>query len=531
MLVKAVLAICALVGLVVARVEISSQPEPSNFDELQYPTDSLANDIGNLYHLTPNLLPGGRVKHTTTYSEPYVIVMGGYDTDGTHLDDIHMYDTRMRKWTGVILKRKCCNYADEVIETLPDQDASPQYSPYNDSLAPHRIGVGWEGDLPVARAEHAAAAYNNYIYVYGGHSQDYGILNDLYRFDPFNLEWYALTNYQGPVPDGRAGHCLVTDHATGKLYLFGGRSYMYTSDTYYALNGVWEYDIARNTWDFISHESTDSKQRGQAVDEDNSMPLQPEGRQYAACGIINSVLFVYGGQHPTSHLLYDDVWAFYIGTRTWIQVLPSSNDKKGYAPPPLQHAYFIPIPGTSNSTGWESTKLVLYGGIGGGGYCGGKNCEQQETSIGQAYMLPIQFGSYDMDNSSSPTAQLPPAFYDKRTGQVSEDMKYVGLDGLEWTYMRLSDNTDKLHSDLNWYRGGRSIKTYAMESSCFDAKRGILYEFGGMYAAHDDLKYGQHVRSDFEQLQHSLAEEVGRRTQPAMGDTGGGMIGGSGDKR
>jgi hypothetical protein len=67
-----------------------------------------------------------------------------------------------------------------------------------------------------------------------------------------------------------------------------------------------------------------------------------------------------------------------------------------------------------------------------------------------------------------------------------------------------------------------------MESSCFDAKRGILYEFGGMYAAHDDLKYGQHVRSDFEQLQHSLAEEVGRRTQPAMGDTGGGMIGGSG---
>ena len=85
--------------------------------------------------------------------------------------------------------------------------------------------------------------------MYGGHSQDYGILNDLYRFDPFNLEWYALTNYQGPVPDGRAGHCLVTDYATGKLYLFGGRSYMYTSDTYYALNGVWEYDIARNSSD------------------------------------------------------------------------------------------------------------------------------------------------------------------------------------------------------------------------------------------------------------------------------------------
>ena len=81
----------------------------SGLNELQYPEDALWSNPGDLYHLTPGLLPSPRVKNTMTYIEPLVVTMGGYSTDGSFLDDIHIYDTRVRKWSGVILKRRCCN--------------------------------------------------------------------------------------------------------------------------------------------------------------------------------------------------------------------------------------------------------------------------------------------------------------------------------------------------------------------------------------------------------------------------------------
>ena len=90
----------------------------SGENELQYPDDALWSNPGDLYHLTPNLLPSPRVKNTMTYVEPFVVTMGGYSTDGSFLDDIHIYDTRSRKWSGVILKRRCCDSDGNGFESM-----------------------------------------------------------------------------------------------------------------------------------------------------------------------------------------------------------------------------------------------------------------------------------------------------------------------------------------------------------------------------------------------------------------------------
>ena len=91
--------------------------------------DSLYNP-GALYSL-PNRLPSSRVHHAMAIgpldTEEFVIVhgnafnserflvyifsftkcvnfTGGYASDGTYLDDLHIFDTRSQRWSGVVLR-------------------------------------------------------------------------------------------------------------------------------------------------------------------------------------------------------------------------------------------------------------------------------------------------------------------------------------------------------------------------------------------------------------------------------------------
>ena len=95
-----------------------AQDPPTNLASLQYPSEALQASPSDIYSMTPGLVPSPRVKGTITYVDPLVVVMGGYNTDGSFMDDVHVYDTRVRMWSGVLLKRSCCNYDGEVIERM-----------------------------------------------------------------------------------------------------------------------------------------------------------------------------------------------------------------------------------------------------------------------------------------------------------------------------------------------------------------------------------------------------------------------------
>ena len=180
-----------------------AQEPNSNLNDLQYPEDVLWENPGDIYSMTSGLLPSPRVKNTMTYIDPLVVVFGGYSTDGSFLDDVHIYDTRFRKWSGVLLKRRCCNYDGEIYESM-----GATQDDYNEKID---FARGQEGDLPEARAEHASTDYGGMMYMFGGVSDHYGVMNDFYYFDPVQIQWHVLNYYEGKSPERRAGHNLVTD--------------------------------------------------------------------------------------------------------------------------------------------------------------------------------------------------------------------------------------------------------------------------------------------------------------------------------
>lgn len=477
----------------------------SGLNELQYPEDALWSNPGDLYHLTPGLLPSPRVKNTMTYIEPLVVTMGGYSTDGSFLDDIHIYDTRVRKWSGVILKRRCCNDDGLVFESMGATEENMTF--------PNPI-TNFQGDLPAARAEHASAAYGNLVYVFGGVSEHYGLMNDLYTFDPVQLQWGAIDSYAGNAPQRRAGHSLVTDYDTGILYLFGGRADIPrqeggSANNFTGLNDVWAFDIVAREWSWASG-ALPQHASGQQ-DKDRAFH-EPAGREHAAVALMKNILFVTGGRDPASKLILNDVWAFYCHEKRWVQIQKNSGSSAGYSPPPLYHSFLAPVQhlsGGVNSTGFESTNLLLYGGVGGGGACGGgEECDQLETSFGQIYRLPINYGTYDTDNSGTDSNFASPIREGFASGSVVSPqqiraeigLNYLSLQGTEWSFARLSDNSDgqTFESSGNSQAGqGRLLKTWGLESVCYDRERGLLYELGGLQAVPIDMAKGNQSAREY----------------------------------
>jgi hypothetical protein len=471
-----------------------AQDPKTNFNELQYPEDALWANPGDLYSLTPGLLPSPRVKNTMTYVDPLVVVMGGYDTDGSFMDDIHIYDTRFRKWSGVILKRRHRTHDDKVFESM----GATEY----DHTA-HEFPSGAEGDLPVARAEHAATNYDGMVYVFGGVSSYFSVMNDFYKFDPVMLQWHVINHYAGNSPPRRAGHSLVTDHRTGILYLYGGRGE--SEGRVVAHSDVWAFDVTARAWTWASGAS--SKHAGGWATDGKKWEF-PLGRQHAAAALMNGIMFISGGIDPASKLILNDVWAFYCAEKRWVQLQANSGSTSGYSPPPLYHSFLVPVQSENgfNSTGFENTQLLLYGGVGGGGSCGGRECDQLQTTLGQVYRLPINYGIYDIDESGSPSS-LAPIIREGFAGsgvtssqQVEDEVSevYLSLDGTEWSFTKLSDNSDSIsyEGSGNVNSGqGRLLKTWGMESVCYDQERGIMYELGGLQAVKIDLaKAGQNHR-------------------------------------
>jgi len=416
-----------------------------------YPTDALESNVQNIFGLQPNAIPLPRVKHTLVYTNPYVIVMGGYSTDGSYLDETILYHVEERAWSSVLNKRTCCDYKGDVIELLGlSADDSSSGSDSGRSITKPGMQAGMQGDIPLPRAEHAACAYEGKMYIFGGVTSQYSYSNDFYSFDPIALHWKVWDKYAGGgAPTRRAGHNLLAYSPSSSLYLFGGRSTI--GGTTVGLSDVWVFDINTQTWTCVTQ----------------ALSVFPAGRHYSAAAVSNGVLVIVGGMDPASSVIYNDVWAFAMGMKTWQQLLPCTGTTMGFAPPPLFHSslFVLPTPTSNvNATGFETMTLILYGGMGGGGSCGGSACGgHTETTLGQAYKLSINQGTL----KTAPQGSTP----------QNSDSQYFSS-GLKWSFARLS-------TDVSTYAGknhGRLAKTYAVESVAFDPVRSVLYEFGGLQA-------------------------------------------------
>jgi hypothetical protein len=141
----------------------------------EYPINSLSNP--GAAHTFGGDLPASRVHHSISATYNYVLVFGGYSTDGSLLGDINLFYIPSQQWSGPVVRKQCCNNEGEDIETL-GADGEIELD----------IKTGFQGDAPLPRAEHAVCSMHELMYLFGGLTE-YAESNDLYTFDPQALRW------------------------------------------------------------------------------------------------------------------------------------------------------------------------------------------------------------------------------------------------------------------------------------------------------------------------------------------------------
>lgn len=477
-------------------------------DEINYnpPADPTLYDIDTLVSpssLFPlgGQLPLQRVHHTIKSSSSYLFVYGGYDQNGTILGDINLYHIPSQTWSSPILRYQCCNLDGAVIETTGAD--IPIDVP--------NIRAGFQGDFPLPRAEHDACVINEEMYLFGGITNEYGLMNDLYKFNPLSVKWIELTGVTGSeVPVRRAGHTFIADTINSKCYLFGGRkSYANSTSGYVGLYDMWSFDPLHMTWTRIDTPNLNSLQ-------------QPYARQYTAATMMNGDFYMFGGMDPQSGLYFQDMWVFHIAAQYWEEIKPASYQPHQYSPPPLAHAHLFPSlcsqPGYQNCGG-----LLIYGGMGSGGYCGTSLCGAKQVVLGQLYLYSFDIESW-----------IPP-FFDLNDADLTFDTKS------NWLYARLSSapflnsRTDDYlrFNDRHRNYQGKYIKTYSMEKLSFLPHRGIFYEFGGVQAIDPNVINNNQqnalfvvvneTASHFEPPQPIIAQMPVQTVMPTNLDVGGGL--------
>jgi N-acetylneuraminic acid mutarotase len=329
------------------------------------------------------------------------VCFGGYATDGSVLNDVYLYDTRMQQWKSLQM-------------SLVDSNTNA---------------------IPIARAEHAAAAVGTSMFVFGGLTKKYGNTQDLWSFDVTTLRWIKINTYaSSSIPERRAGHAM-TSGPNENIYLFGGRaSYaanQQSAGAFVGLSDMWVYNVVDNTW----------------IRSPQGMAY-PAGRQHAAIAYMNEIVYVFGGVDPASNYTYNDVWAWHTGFMTWQQLSPNSGSiLDSIAPPSLHSAHLIPIP--------LSSKLLIYGGVGGGGSCSGKMCQPLETDLGQLYSLSINEAAWSSGHIF----------------QAAESSELLHIQNIFWQSARLTAGAHVYH--------GRLRKRFGFEEVVFDSARNLIYELGG----------------------------------------------------
>ena len=367
-----------------------------------------------------------------------ILLFGGYSDGGDFHNDISIFDLTASRWSGTISREVCCNSAGNPVNLIGSDDIVP--------LSNERIG--FQGDLPLGRGEHGASASLGYLFVFGGNSR-FGLMNDLYKFDPVELKWISINDAMGSIPVRRAGHLMISQNEL--IYIFGGRASI--ANRVVGMYDTWEYSVRLNKFSQLIPTSSNI----------------PSGRQYAAGCVAYDRLWVYGGMDPSSNLIYDDLWSFHLESYEWVRLSTDSTSFTSYSPPPMYNAHLVPIL-TKDS---QKLTLLLYGGMGSGGSCSSSACNSLESTFGQAYQVDVIFGNWSSEHL------------------YKDGIKSNYELNVKWKEARIStiDNN------------GIIAKRIFLESVVYIPERSILFEFGGIEVISDHVKrdsqFASIMNSDF----------------------------------
>jgi hypothetical protein len=249
--------------------------------------------------------------------------------------------------------------------------------------------------------------------------------------------------------------------ARSSLYLFGGRSNHPTTNETISLNDLWQF--TNSHWIELT-----------AINE-----LYPPGRAEFAMTTIDDLIIIYGGVDPLTGSVFDDLWIFHISKRRWGREAPTTYQAPQFLPPALFNvqAFVVPKSATKNATGFMDLEVMIYGGIGGGD----EQSKAQQIYMGQLYTLSICLSTYKEGSEVIMAPHVPMAQF-AVTDNVDKIPKITFIESIKslvWNYARLSSENDVPTASMDRYGGGL-VKSWGMELTCYDYKRGLLYEIGGI---------------------------------------------------
>lgn len=167
----------------------------------------------------------------------------------------------------------------------------------------------------------------------GGSSSGFGLLNDLWRYNPGDDSWawmaggdilyqpgeYGFPNRGGPeTAPGAREHASAMKDDEGRMWLFGGWGIDSEGETGY-LNDFWYFDPQTGHWTWVGGVNTEGRGGEYGAMQDIGESL-PGGRLNAASlGKAEGLLWILGGRGIDAEGdigALNDVWAFDIGNLT-----------------------------------------------------------------------------------------------------------------------------------------------------------------------------------------------------------------------
>jgi N-acetylneuraminic acid mutarotase len=211
------------------------------------------------------------------------------------------------------------------------------------------LGTPAAGNIPGDRS--LAASWTDssgHFWLFGGEgldaSDNFGLLNDLWEFDPFTDEWTWMggsstiscvsgncgqpgvygtlgTPAGGNIPGGRGGASTWTDNS-GNLWLFGGAG-LDVDGKSGALNDTWEFNPSADEWAWMGGSSVANQSEVYGTLGTPAAGNTPGGRYSAASWTDNSGnLWLFGGagydaSGNSGDFDFNDLWEFSPYTDEW----------------------------------------------------------------------------------------------------------------------------------------------------------------------------------------------------------------------
>jgi len=223
------------------------------------------------------------------------------------------------------------------------------------------------------------------LWLFGGYSPNYGMMSDLWRYQPSTGNWtfmkgptngnqFGVYGSQGTGntnnnPGARYFSSGWADN-NGNLYLFGG--YGNSSNSSYVFNNdLWRYNISSNTWTWLKGSSTGYAMATPGTQGVGSSGNTP-GARYTAnmTRDANGNGWLYGGYgyNANSSGQMNDLWKFDLSTGNWIFISGSMTNSNFYGTTATQGvATTSGRPGGRETTSMSydnSGNIYLFGGIG-----------------------------------------------------------------------------------------------------------------------------------------------------------------------